>query len=1462
MIYLFDKDEQLIKVVKKSAIKTALQKYSLTNENYVSDRLTVEMKALNDDDMEKVEYMAIQSMEDNHQYHYFYVAQKSLDDKISSFIGVQSGIEELRKTVVYDKRPNDTEAKPVIDELLLGTNWRSRFVGKNSPHSTNFYYISTFEALKKICKVWNLEMQFFVEMNGNQIGARYIDFKQRIGEAVGKRVVYGHNALQILQEVERTNLFTALVGRGKGEQVSSAAETGNASDGYGRKITFEDVIWSTAKGDPLNKPKGQKFLELPAMTNLYGIKDADGSMRPKIGFIDFNEEEDPEQLLQRTYEALIDASRPQATFKTSSVYLRGVKIGDTIRVVRHDKKIDYDTRIFEITFNRLNNKSSDIKLGDRIGESNEAKAQTIADKAVNEFINNEFSNFVQKLPDFLPSADGFNNNWYGAEDPSVKYRGKVLINDIWYKPDPEHEGHQIMLRWTGEVWEEILRTYDSEALRGRIAEEVAKVTETMQRNDAEHQKGIDDLLAKAGINKSLAEEAKRIGDQAKLDAANALSKALDYKNEAIAEAQRLDTVEREETETKLATTKSQAIAEADKLVTDAKTTLETQIAGANQAISDAKQALESQVSGVFTEISKTNDTIKTLATKTDVDKTNQRVTNAETSITQQAGQIAQKANQTTVDTLSGRVKTAETSITQQANQIALKANTTDVNALTNRVGTAEAALKIHSNQIALKASQSEVDSVKSRLQNAESSLTVQADEIAQRVKSSDFDQAKQRISTAESKITQLGDRITTEISETVAKIADATNRNQFVLAGINGRTVTEAGGVIEIRHQLEPNTIYSVKTDIPKISDFYDIFAYASGSAPNSKINGLPQNESVQITTKADGLLIIVVRNQAMLDSLVNGTYHINIVKGISDVDWSPSPEDIPSEISSLKTSIAQTADGQTQLSQKLTKTDDKITSATTDIKMLVDQVSTKVSQNEFNKATGRLGTAEASIETMAGQIETKLTRIDAESIVSNAITQSEKGTNQRIAEVQGLITTDINYFSVSEWQSIADKSVSNGVPYLEYKLSPNTVYTVSTGNKRGTYYNVFAFNSNGVASSTTSGIAENESRIITTGADGILRVAIQKIVNLNDPQNWIMINIGSTTKTYFPNVKDTIATVKFNEVKDTVDSHSRTIGDMRGNISSVVMTASGLLARVNSAETGLSTVQSQLAGSWAVRNLTSSGTVLNQLNLNRDGSVKIDGKLVQITGTTYIQDGVITSAKIANLDAAKITTGTLNAANVNIVNLNANKLVGLDANFIRSKIEFAMIDWMKGKTITAQNNAMRINLNDANITFNSNATINFNSANNALVRRKGTHTAFVHFNDVSASSDGGVGSLYASIGVTSSGDGINSQSSGRFAGLRAFRGARGTEHGATVDQVEIYGDRIVLKDDFSYNRGFEFKPTGLRNGDFIDMNYLVGAVRALSRCWIHWNNVSWNPASNDLRNAVVREYNNYMKDL
>lgn len=1430
MIYLFDKDEKLIKIVRKPAIKKALQKFSLTTENYISDRLTVEMKALKDDELEKLEYMAIQSIDDTHKFHYFYIAQGNTKGDITTLIGVQSGIEELRKTVVYDKRPTDQRARPVIEWLLTGTNWSPRFIAETNPKSTNFYYISTFDALKKVCKVWGLEMQFFVEMNCSQIGARYIDFKRKIGEAVGKRVVYGHNALEILQEVEKTNLYTALVGRGKGEQVSSAEDTGKDADGYGRKINFEEIVWSKAKGDPLDKPLGQKYLEIPEMTAKYGIKQPDGKMRPKIGFVEFSEEEDKNELIKQTYEALIEASRPKLTLKTSTVYLKGVQIGDTIRVVRHDRHLDYDTRIFEITFNRLNNESSDIKLGDRVSESNDAKVQSTVNKAIDEFKAGEFTEFVKKLPEFIPSANGFNHNWYTSTDPTESHPGQVLINDSWYKPDPEHEGHTIMYRWTGEMWQEVLRTWDGTGLQDKIKKEFEKVAADMAKQQSDHDRVVAEITAKATNAETLAALAKSTAE-------DAFSHLNDVKSEAIAEARYLDTVERAETEKKIAASKKDALSEAVKLVDNAKSTLNTDLSETEKKVEALKGSIGTLSNDTSVQFAKINNALISVASKQDVDKVSQRVSNAETVLTQQAGQISAKASKEDVNTVSGRLNKAESSLTVQAGQISQKANKQDVDTLTGRVDRAETSITQQADMIASKANKQELDNVNNRVLNAESRITQQANEISQRVKTSDFNNATQRLATAESSITQLGNKITTEISRVDSKIP----------------------------------------TDFDKLS---------KSVAANS--TAITQTDS-KISLKADRTEVQTAK--ATADSAVS--------KG----------QELERKINQTNAELHVTADS---IAQKVSRVDfdilgNKVTNAETQISTLAGQIETKLSRADLDSAMDSKGFATATA-------------------VTNLIKQSEQGTTQLISEVkrqipsvdtlsvggENLILNSAFPENLDNWGYNANLSISNHgfyynsarplfllkntrttevtIPTQRFPVKRNTTYslnlqTFASGNITGvdvfflgrksnetnrTYTKVVGLKYHNGSPSTT-GMVKWHFTFNTGDCDeGYVRIDNN---GTNDGRESLLFFTeldcyeGTLDRAWQPSPKDINkeVTVKFNEIKSTVDSFSRTIGEQGQSISRVVQTAnglvttvkgleglanfnndsiSGLASRFNTETYAIKTEMSQIAGSWAVKNLTRSGDVLNQINLNKDGSVKIDGKLVQITGSTYIEDGVISSAKIGELSASKITSGRLNASLVDVVNLNASSV---------TSGTFTGLNYRGGK-IEGLNGSMRVDLNQSEIHFYDNATIEFHNKDNALVRRKGPHTAFVHFNDTPPEEDQNTGSLFAAIGVTSSGDGINSASSGRFAGLRVYRAARGLEHNAVFDQAELYGDRILLKDDFYLNRGFSFHPASLPDGRWINVTNLAFAAAALARVWQHFLNVGGNGKDPAFINALKNE--------
>ncbi|HES7557533.1 TPA: phage tail spike protein [Streptococcus pyogenes] len=523
MIYLFDRDEKLIKIIRKNACKSVIQKQTLTDTNYVSDLLTAELKALPDDILEQSEYMAVPTKEDKRKFHLFFIVRDETEGNATVLSGVQSGIEELRKAVAENKRPRKRDAREVIKYLLKDTNWHARYVAETGKSSTNFYYDSVFDSLLKVCSAWQLEMQFFVEMNNNEIGARYIDFKKKIGVAEGRRVVYGHNALKILKQNEKAELITAVIGRGNGQEVSSAEENEGGKAGYGRKITFKDVVW-TKPNNPLDKPAGQLYLELPEATEEYGIN-IKGKKVPKIGVVDIDSD-DPEELLQRSYEYLVDHARPRAVFKTTSAYLKA-NIGDTVRVVRKDRNLDYEVRVFEITWDRLSNKAIDIKLGDRLNASDSLKKAQLQSHLTDSVSDTVFDTLGQFLKDELPSAGGFNTNFYSENEPD---KSKVKIGDIWFKPDPEYEGHKIMLIWDGKNWVEVVRSYNPDIAKTAVEEaikEIEKLKQHQQELDERNQKELDEFRATLK-NLALPEEAiKKITEAIKVDDIPSIKQSFD-----------------------------------------------------------------------------------------------------------------------------------------------------------------------------------------------------------------------------------------------------------------------------------------------------------------------------------------------------------------------------------------------------------------------------------------------------------------------------------------------------------------------------------------------------------------------------------------------------------------------------------------------------------------------------------------------------------------------------------------------------------------------------------------------------------------------------------------------------------------------------------------------------------------------------------------------------------------------
>lgn len=608
--------------------------------------------------------------------------------------------------------------------------------------------------------------------------------------------------------------------------------------------------------------------------------------------------------------------------------------------------------------------------------------------------------------------------------------------------------------------------------------------------------------------------------------------------------------------------------------------------------------------------------------------------------------------------------------------------------------------------------------------------------------------------------------------------------------------------------------------------------------------------------------------------------------------------------LTSLKTSYDQTKEGIKLLATKteMSSLTGRLSTAETSITQQAGLISQRLTSSQVESLVNGKGyQTKAQVDnniTARGYLTSSaLSGYVPTTTFDNYKRETAQTIERGLTETRNLIPTKTSSVNLVLNSRINESSSNYGFGTRQVSLEAGKTYYFTarakkTGGTSDKKTAIFLYTSNWSESyrlEFTSTVYETKSLKVMPRSTGVFLISSYWFPSGGDRSgtadvDWYLVVESDLEPTsWSPNPSDLTLATDFNRVKETAQLYERVLGrtegDVTTNMSRQVMTSSLFQTEVKNPLTTAVTKVQQLADSWAVKYLTNSGTVLSQLNVNT-GGVKIQGRLIHLNGQTLIDNGVIKNAMIDSLHGGKITAGSITSVILAAEAVTAdklkvdqaffNKLMANEAylkqlfakNAFITQVQSVTLSANKvsGGVLTALNNAMSINLNQANITFNNDATVTFNSANNALVRRKGTHTAFVHFNDVNSSSDGGVGSLYASIGVTSSGDGINSASSGRFAGARFFRGARGTAHAATVDQAEIYGDSILLKDGFDGNRGFKFQPTTIDR--LIDMNYLVKAVRALARCWIHWNNIGWDPNNMDMRRAVINEYNNYMKDL
>ena len=485
MIYLFNQTEELIDVIDKASLAEFTHTIELNQFDRSSFEIPVDYKP---NIIKEAQFFGFQSRD--RAFCLFRISEKSYDIGLT-IQGIDRAESDLHSFIIEDKRPGGN-ASDVLREILKGTGYQLGNVDDLTINGNmSFYYISVRQALVKLIESYACEFRVRYAFVENKIIGRYIDLNQRFGRKTGHQFEYGSNILNITYEESSDEVVTALIGRGKGEQ--STDETGEATGGYGRRIQFKDVVWSVAKGDPVDKPAGQNYVANETARNIYGLHQ-NGEIKHRFGVYTNEDIEDPVELLKATYKELQRLSIPIVTFKANLLDLanaieQDIWIGDSVGIVRDQIGIAFETRIHKLIIDKLDDNRSVVELGDY--QTLQAKDRSTRQQAIKDAVSGFSEGLIEEA--IANEVDRRNK----------EFDEKIRVNKLEFDNE---------LQLAKERAEEVKR---------QISDEIDKKFQSFDNASIqEARRKAEEALRQSGANALLAQEAKRISDQAKSEIDN------------------------------------------------------------------------------------------------------------------------------------------------------------------------------------------------------------------------------------------------------------------------------------------------------------------------------------------------------------------------------------------------------------------------------------------------------------------------------------------------------------------------------------------------------------------------------------------------------------------------------------------------------------------------------------------------------------------------------------------------------------------------------------------------------------------------------------------------------------------------------------------------------------------------------------------------------------------------------
>ena len=220
-------------------------------------------------------------------------------------------------------------AGEALAALLDGTLWEVGTDTTSNESSAKFSFGYVWDDVRTVEKNWNVYITPRITTDSSGITGRFLDIRPAEATWRGLRFSLEKNMDDAAVTWDTSNLKTALFGYGK----NSMTVEGQTEK---QPWTFASITWAAEDGHPA-KPEGQIYLEDPAATAAYGRNG-----RPRFGYYQNGDVEDPEKLLELTWDALKTVNVPDVTIEG--------QVRDITRLGETDVPIRlHDSAIIEIT---------------------------------------------------------------------------------------------------------------------------------------------------------------------------------------------------------------------------------------------------------------------------------------------------------------------------------------------------------------------------------------------------------------------------------------------------------------------------------------------------------------------------------------------------------------------------------------------------------------------------------------------------------------------------------------------------------------------------------------------------------------------------------------------------------------------------------------------------------------------------------------------------------------------------------------------------------------------------------------------------------------------------------------------------------------------------------------------------------------------------------------------------------